>query len=281
MANFRSLAIALMVGFALLTGGIPTGSEARTLAPQDDPQLESKIGDYLSGLDASYGIAAVNLNDGRSAFVNADTGFPTASMYKLLVMYRVFQAVDGGSLSMDDQVTIQDADLAQLDSTDLSVGDTMTVAGALGNMITVSSNASAWAITRLLGGWGQVTSAAEELGMSSTYLDGQDFWSTPGDMTHFFRLLAERSLVSDAASGQMIDLLLQQADNDRIPALLPDGVQVAHKTGELDGVRNDGGIIRGPSGNYVIVVMSQSGDTSEQVQAEAEISRMVYAHYGE
>lgn len=281
MANFRSLAIALMVGFALLTGGIPTGSEARTLAPQDDPQLESKIGDYLSGLDASYGIAAVNLNDGRSAFVNADTGFPTASMYKLLVMYRVFQAVDGGSLSMDDQVTIQDADLAQLDSTDLSVGDTMTVAGALGNMITVSSNASAWAITRLLGGWGQVTSAAEELGMSSTYLDGQDFWSTPGDMAHFFRLLAERSLVSDAASGQMIDLLLQQADNDRIPALLPDGVQVAHKTGELDGVRNDGGIIHGPSGNYVIVVMSQSGDTSEQVQAEAEISRMVYAHYGE
>lgn len=281
MANFRSLAIALMVGFALLTGGIPTGSEARTLAPQDDPQLESKIGDYLSGLDASYGIAAVNLNDGRSAFVNADTGFPTASMYKLLVMYRVFQAVDGGSLSMDDQVTIQDADLAQVDSTDLWAGDTMTVAGALGNMITVSSNASAWAITRLLGGWGQVTSAAEELGMSSTYLDGQDFWSTPGDMTHFFRLLAERSLVSDAASGQMIDLLLQQADNDRIPALLPDGVQVAHKTGELDGVRNDGGIIRGPSGNYVIVVMSQSGDTSEQVQAEAEISRMVYAHYGE
>ncbi len=281
MANFKSLAIALMVGFALLTGGIPTGSEARTLAPQDDPQLESKIGDYLSGLGASYGVAAVNLSDGRSAFVNADTGFPTASMYKLLVMYRVFQAVDQGSLSMDDQVTIQDADLAQVDSTDLWAGDTMTVAGALGNMITVSSNASAWALTRLVGGWGQVTSAAEELGMSSTYLDGQDFWSTPGDMAHFFRLLAGRSLVSDATSGQMIDLLLQQTANDRIPALLPDGVQVAHKTGELEGVRNDGGIISGPSGNYVIVVMSQSGDTSEQVQAEAEISRMVYAHYGE
>lgn len=99
-------------------------------------------------------------------------------------------------------------------------------------------------------------------------------------MAHFFRLLAERSLVSPSASEQMIDLLLAQTSYDRLPALLPADAQIAHKTGELPGVRNDGGIVRGTGGRYVIVVMSQSGDPDEQVPAEAEISRMVYEAFG-
>jgi beta-lactamase class A len=280
MTSLKALAIALMVGAALLVGVTASGAAARTLELQDDPQLESEISDYLSGLDASYGVAAISLDDGRAVFVNADAAFPAASMYKLLVMYRVFQAIDQGSLSLDSPVTIHAADVAQEDSVDLSPGDTVTVADALSDMIAVSSNTAAWALTRTVGGWGVVSSAPDELGMSSTYLAGEDYWSTPDDLAHFFRLLANRSLVSPSASEQMIDLLLQQTANDRLPAYLPSGVEVAHKTGELAGVRNDGGIVRGFGGRYVIVVMSKGGDPAEQVPAEAEISRMVYDRYG-
>ncbi len=281
VASLKKLVPAMALSILLLAAMAPGVAQAQSPALADDATLEGSIESYLSGLSASYGVAAVNLNDGRAAFVNADTEFPTASMYKVLVMYRVFEAIDQGSLSMDDTLTIQDRDVIQEDSMGLSPGDTVTVAGALNDMITVSSNTSAFALTRAVGGWGVVASAAGELGMPSTYLDGQDFWSTPNDMAHFFRLLANRSLASSWASQQMIDLLLQQTANDRLPALLPGGVEVAHKTGELEGVRNDGGIVHGAGGRYVIVVMSQSGDPDEEIEAAARISQMVYGYYGE
>jgi len=74
----------------------------------------------------------------------------------------------------------------------------------------------------------------------------------------------------------MIDLLLAQQFNDRIPALLPGSAQVAHKTDEFPTVRNDGGIVWCPGARYVIVMMSRGGSPAEEVAAEARISRMVY-----
>ena len=270
----------ILVAFTtLLATSALMRTEARSPAVVNDQQLETEVQDYLSGLGASYGVAAIDLQDGQTVFVNADGSFPTASMYKLLVMYRVFQAVDQGNLSMDDTITVQGSDVTQEDSVGLAPGDALTVAEALNAMITVSSNAAAYALTRTVGGWSQLASAAEELEMAGTYMEGWDFWSTPRDMAHFFQLLADGSLVSPDASQQMVDLLAQQTVNDRLPALLPSEAQVAHKTGELPGVRNDGGIVQGPGGRYVVVLMSQLGDPAEEVQAEATISQMVYAEF--
>ncbi len=270
----------LLLGVGVLVAPVAAEPGVSNAAPAANPQLQAELEGYISGLGGTYGVAAVSLDDGSGVFVNDETLFPAASMYKLLVMYRVFQAIDGGHLSPDDTLTITAADFAGESDGIFSPGDSVSVGYALDVMITQSSNAAAYALTRAVGGWGVVASAADELEMYSTVLDG-DFFSTPNDMAHFFRLLAERSLVSPSASEQMIDLLLAQTSCDRLPALLPADAQVAHKTGELPGVRNDGGVVRGASGRYVIVVMSQWGDPDEQVPAEAEISRMVYDYYGE
>jgi Beta-lactamase enzyme family len=48
----------------------------------------------------------------------------------------------------------------------------------------------------------------------------------------------------------MLTLLEAQQENDRLPAKLPSGTVVAHKTGELDGVRNDAGIIHSSRLDY-------------------------------
>lgn len=274
------LAATVMMAVTLMMGAATGEASAGLLSPREDPELESQIRNYLDSLDAIYGVAAISLDDGRAAFVNADEAFPTASLYKLLVMYRVLEAVDRGDLAMGTELTVLTADVTQEDSTSLSPGDVVTVSDALDCMVTLSSNTAAWVLTRAVGGWGVVSSAANDLGMSSTYLAGEDYWSTPSDIAHFLRLLANRALVSQWASDQMIDLLLRQTSNDRLPAYLPDSAQVAHKTGELEGVRNDAGIVRGPGGRYVIVVMSRGGDPAEQVPAEARISRMVYDRYG-
>ena len=60
---------------------------------------------------------------------------------------------------------------------------------------------------------------------------------------HCTHAIMAGDLASPTASAQMLNLSDNQNVNDRIPALLPDGVSVAHKTGELPGVRDDGGIV--------------------------------------
>jgi beta-lactamase class A len=291
------LVIALLALPAAFVIGLPRGSQPTTETAQAqivpvpqfyqqhsadypvDAQLQSEIEDYLTGLEGRYGVAIRNLDDGRTVRVNASERLEAASMYKLLVMYRTFQQIESGDLQMSDILTVQEEDTLESSEYDLMPGEVVTVEEALELMISVSSNSAAYALARTVGGWSVIDSAAEEIGMLATHWD-DGYWSTPDDMLRFFEALADRELVSRDASDRMVELLLEQEVRDRIPALLPDYVLVAHKTGELDNVRNDGGIVSSPGGRYVIVVMSYDVDPSEATEAIAEMSRLVYERYG-
>jgi len=77
--------------------------------------------------------------------------------------------------------------------------------------------------------------------------------------------------------AEMLKILLKQEDNDKIPALLPADVKVAHKTGELVGIFHDGGIVYGPKRNYVVCIMTKNiTDTDEAVHHIAAISKDIY-----
>ena len=84
----------------------------------------------------------------------------------------------------------------------------------------------------------------------------------------------------------MLKYLTDQTIQDRIPAQLPEDVQIAHKTGDLEGRRHDAGIIYAPSGPYVLTIMTgpdlDSDSTSPQEQAVyesiASLSRTIYEY---
>ena len=76
----------------------------------------------------------------------------------------------------------------------------------------------------------------------------------------------------------MLDILHSQEFNSGIPARLPEGTRVAHKTGEISTVAHDAGIVylkkRKP---YVIVILTEwDVDASGRSKAIAEISHCVY-----
>jgi len=274
-------ALPLLLGVLLLSTPPATDAASRNAAPANNTELQAELEGYISGLNGTYGVSAVSLSDGSGVFVNDETLFPAASMYKLLVMYRIFQATDRGQLSWSDTVTIRDSDFEEGDGTMWYPGEQITVSHALWGMIAQSSNVAAYALMRQIGGPDSVAMAAEELGMTSTTRD-PGFWSTPVDMARFFYLLAKGQLVSPSASREMVDiLLLQQQENDRIPLLLPEEARVPHKTGEDGSVVNDGGIIFGPGGDFVLVIMSQGGALDDEYFAEAKVSQMIYQQYGQ
>ena len=263
---------------AIVAAPRPIPAPAMTPSPTPLP-LSVVLEQHIAGLDGIYGVAARKLDGGEVVLINANRRYPSASLYKLLVMYRVFQKMDAGSLAPGDTITIHPGDMQDAGTDEgLSPGDSITVERALEAMITVSSNAASFALVRAVGGWDYAMGAARELGMPDTYLDDYA-WSSPADMLRFLDLLARRQLVSPGASDRMMELMKRQQIDNRIPALLPGSVEVAHKTGELENVRNDAGIVFAGNGTYVVVFMSDEITPDQAVEAEARMSRMIYDRF--
>jgi len=93
-----------------------------------------------------------------------------------------------------------------------------------------------------------------------------------------FEKIGKGETVNPAASKAMIDILLDQKFNEIIPAELPAGVKVAHKTGSITGVHHDSGIIFLPNGKkYVLVLLSKNlKDEKAAIKAMAKVSKLIY-----
>jgi beta-lactamase class A len=98
------------------------------------------------------------------------------------------------------------------------------------------------------------------------------------DLLVIFKSLAEGDIVDNRGRREMMNILEAQEFHDMIPALLPSGTRVAHKTGSITGVQHDSGIVFLPDGRqYVLVVLSKElKDKEEGKKVIAEASKAIY-----
>lgn len=241
----------------------------------------------IKGLAGEFGVAVRVLATDQT-FVVDDDYFPSASLYKLAVMYEVFRQQARGSLDFGQLLTISAAQAAEsTDDDPLAAGDQLTIQKALQLMIDVSSNAAGHALADRVG-WDQINQSMANLGLNHTRVPAGAWqaqvsdWrhdtacTSPGDMLAYFDLLYRRQLVSASASDQMTALLLSQQINNRIPARLPPGTKVAHKTGDLDNVVNDAGIVYGPRADFILVLLSRDADVGNAAKAEAALALSLF-----
>jgi beta-lactamase class A len=104
--------------------------------------------------------------------------------------------------------------------------------------------------------------------------------STPSDMLVLLEKIYRGEGLSASSRDAVIDIMMRQKFAERIPALLPFGVRVAHKTGSVKGVRNDVGIVYAGDNTYGIALMSKRGENGiEAVQLLAQLSKLVYDRF--
>lgn len=104
--------------------------------------------------------------------------------------------------------------------------------------------------------------------------------TTPRDMVHFFELLWNGQVVSPSVSAEIMDILRQQAVDDRFPYFVPPSAILAHKTGNLDHVVHDVGIIQAPDGPIFVAAMIENAlDDDRATQIIQRLALIAFGTY--
>jgi beta-lactamase class A len=219
-----------------------------------DPDLEAVIRSHVPDGVGTFGVAVKDLSTGRTAFVNPDEVFETASLYKLYVMVELYRQDRSGRVSLDREPELR----SELES-----------------MITVSDNDAAEALWERLG-IVNINATMRDMGLPNSQVAFVST-TTPREMSELLERIAMLRAVDAEASAAMLRVMGRQQINDRIPSLLPDGLFIAHKTGDLDTMSHDAGIVYAPSGPFVVVALCKdSYDVYGCRTAEAEFARAAF-----
>jgi beta-lactamase class A len=252
---------------------------------------------------AFVGVAYVDLDSKDTLFLNADTSFHAASTMKVPVMIELFRQASVGSFAMDQSLllvnqfaSIVDGSAYSLDEGSDSdstlyrrIGQRIPIDTLLRHMITRSSNFATNTLIGLVGA-GATTNTMRSLGAKrivvlrgvedeKAFEKGLNNTTTARDLAIILRAIEEGRAGSPAATRQMRDILLGQEFNEKIPAGLPAGVRVAHKTGEITAHSHDAAIVYPPGrAPYVLVVLTRGiTDGARSSKLIADISSIIYA----
>lgn len=249
---------------------------------KSDSKLSEIIEPILENENGDYSVFIENLSTGESFQLNSDKKMLAASLYKLWVMGSVYEKLTTEEIKRETVLSeeipkLNEAFDIATESAELKEGSiSMTVNQALEEMITVSHNYAALLLSRAVR-LSNVSKFMEEHNYQNSHLNPPT--TNARDIAAFFKDLYEKKLVSTASSEEMLEMLKRQELNDRIPKYLPRETIIAHKTGELDGVKHDAGIVYSDSGDYIIVLMSDTDDQTNAAEVEAKISEAVYDYF--
>lgn len=235
--------------------------------------LQEKISSMLSTYQGDWSVYLKDLSNGNTMEIN-EHAMESASLIKLFIAGTTYDLIEEGELTETDTIT-----------------------HALHEMITVSDNESSNVLVRSFcdesgdfqTGLDKVNDFIARMGFTNTaqvngiadpslwVSDGRINETSTADCGKLLEMIYNRELVSHFASYRFENLLNNQEVNYKIPAALPAGTHISHKTGEVDDTENDAAIIYTPFGDYIFCIMSTDlYDTGSAVDHIHEITALIY-----
>lgn len=269
----------------------------------DLQKLKTEIDSLFHSVEGEFAIAFKNLSEeNETVFINVWEDFHAASTMKTPVMIEIFNQAEQGRFYLKDSLVVKNEFKSIVDGSSYSMdisrdsadklyeqlGKKSSIEDLMVDMIIHSSNLATNNLIELVDAK-KVNKTMRKLGAKDinvlrgvedikAYDAGLSNTTTAYDLMLIYEKLAKGEIVSPEASKKMIEILLQQQHNEVIPALLPENVKVAHKTGSITGVQHDSGIVFLPDGRkYVLVLLSKNmPDPDAGTKMLAEISRKIY-----
>jgi beta-lactamase class A len=259
-------------------------------------QIEKRISDS----HADVGVVFRTLDGKTSWSYNADESFHAASTMKVPVMIELFHQVKGGKFRLDDPLPVRnefhsivDGSVYKLDPKDDSEtelyeaeGQTRTFSQLCELMITMSSNLATNILIEKLG-VENIRGTVHAMGAdgmnvlrgvedSKAFEKGLNNTTTAQGLSVLLSAIAEGKAVDADASRQMIEILSRQHFNDGIPAGLPPGMKVAHKTGEITKIHHDAAIVYAPRPFVLVILARGLAERTDSAAVMVDITRLLY-----
>ena len=301
--------VILLVGTAFSAGGWVAHRKQENVRVQDktrrwDQQrqaawedLKRQLSAEIRHFDGQAGVVVVDLQTGWSLVHQARRAFPAASVIKVPMMTACFQAAQEGRLDLNSSVMIRPSDKVSGSGVLKTLpGRTWVPVSQLINwMVTQSDNTATNVLMSQLG-MDYFNQHFRQLGLTGTQLSrrmmdfslrkrGVENYTTAEDMARVLGMIYRQEAVSPQASRAGLELLKRQHLRDRIPAMLPEGTPVAHKTGLERAVCHDAGIIFTRRGALLICVLTQrkvrKGTSRPAKRFIARLARHAYQYVEE
>jgi beta-lactamase class A len=270
------------------------------LAAAQPTSLETRMRAIIQQSGAEVAVAVRTLDGSSTVLIDPDKTFHAASTMKVPVMIELFRQAEAGTLKLDESLTIRNEFRSIVDGSPytLSVGDDsdrevyanvgkeMTLRALNEAMITVSSNfATNLLIERVgaesvrktvsrLGAEGMVVLRGVE--DTKAFEKGMNNATTARALMVLLEKLGRGEAVSTSADAEMVDILSRQKFRDAIPAGVPAGVRVAHKTGTITRIHHDAAIVYGPKPYVLVVLVRGIQDRKVSGPLIASLSREVW-----
>ena len=268
----KSLLLIALITTSLSAQTVPPGQaglNAKQQALWD--KLVATIRQADHDLDGILGVAIEDLTTGQKFFLRDDEIFPQASLIKVAVLAELYhqnQQGGPGKAKLGDLYTVQASDLVA--DSDIMGGLTPSITKITNRdlatmMVAVSDNSAANVLIDRVG-MENVNAFLGSLGLTHTRLrrkmmdvkaaaEGRENISTPREMLTLLEQIYRGSVFNKEMTDDFLRMLSTHKES-WMARDLPEGLRVADKTGSLEGVRNDAGIVYAQNRPYVICVMT-------------------------
>jgi beta-lactamase class A len=231
-------------------------------------KIAANINEVDRSLDGVLGVAILDLNSGKKFLSKGDEVFPQASSIKIAVLAELYRQAQSGKLKLTDLYTVQASDLVPDSSImgGLTPGVTRITLRDLATMMVAVSDNSATNVLIDRVGMENVNAMLDSLGLAHTRLrrkmmdlkaagEGRENISTPAEMMTLLEDLYRGKVLNQDMTDAFFNMLATHKDGF-ISRDLPEGLKIANKPGELEGVRNDSAVVFVENRPYVICVMT-------------------------
>src|SRR5439155_2399913 len=232
-------------------------------------RLGAVITDVDRDLDGVLGVAIEDLTSGQRFLLRGNEVFPQASSIKIAVLAELYRQAQSGKLKLNDLYTVQASELVP--DSDIMGGLTpgvtrITLRYLATIMVAVSDNSATNVLIDRVGMENVNGLLLDSLGLTHTRLrrkmmdlkaagEGRENVSTPAEMMALLDALYRGRVLNKEMTDDFFKMLSTHKGSF-IPRDLPEGLKIANKPGELEGVRNDSGIVFLENHPYVICVMT-------------------------
>ncbi len=269
-----------------------------SVCAQVDKKLTALLQDAAKGFNGTVGIYAQNLKTNKTASVNADTLFPTASMIKVSILCGVMDKIEKGELQYNQKLVYRDSLLYPGVDILGSFKDkeTIDLSKVAMLMITMSDNTASLWLQKLVGG-AYINNWLEQNGFKAmrvnSRVEGREpmrkiyGWgvTTPYEMCRLFTLIRQGKAISPAASERMYRNLIRIYWDDGALSQIPPYVQTASKQGAVDESRSETVLVNAPHGDYVFSVITKNnkdqswGPDNEADRLIRRVSSLLWHYY--